>query len=100
MVDVCARRIFTMLPQPAIVHHLLDRPRNRPVRSAIGAGALTFFVVLFVAGAQDVIAQKLSLSIPTVTNALRGLAVGLPAVVALFTWKLCRDLSAHDRKTA
>ncbi|TML58572.1 MAG: cytochrome b, partial [Actinobacteria bacterium] len=58
-------------------HHLLDRPRDRPVRSAVGAGALTFFVVLFVAGAQDVIAQKLSVSIPSVTNALRGLAVGL-----------------------
>jgi hypothetical protein len=28
-VDVCARRIFTMLPQPAIVHHLLDRLRDR-----------------------------------------------------------------------
>src|SRR5207245_7131287 len=81
-------------------HHLLDRPRNRPVRSAVGAGALTFFVVLFVGGAQDVIAQKLSLSIPTVTNALRGMAIGLPLVVAALTWTVCRDLSSHDRKTA
>ena len=81
-------------------HHLLDRPRGRPVRSAVGAGALTFFVVLFVAGAQDVIAQKLSLSIPAVTNALRGLAVGLPLVIALLTWKVCRDLSAGDRTSA
>ena len=80
-------------------HHLLDRPRDRPVRSAVGAGALTFFVVLFVAGAQDVIAQKLSVSIPAVTNALRGLAVGLPLVIALLTWKVCRDLAAGDRTT-
>ena len=80
-------------------HHLLDRPRDRPVRSAVGAGALTFFVVLFVAGAQDVIAQKLSVSIPSVTNALRGLAVGLPLVIALLTWKVCRDLAAGDRTT-
>ena len=40
-------------------HHLLDRPRDRPVRTAIGTGVLAFYIVLFVAGSQDIIAQKL-----------------------------------------
>src|SRR5262249_18156437 len=31
-------------------HHLLDRPRDRPLRTAIGIAALSFYVVLFVAG--------------------------------------------------
>ena len=52
-------------------HHLLDRPRYRPVRTAIGVGTLTFYVVLFVAGAQDIFAQKLGLPVPTVTWTLR-----------------------------
>ena len=31
---------------------------------------------------------------------IRGLAVGLPLVIALLTWKVCRDLSAGDRTSA
>src|SRR5205807_2332620 len=45
-------------------HHLLDSPRDRPVRTAIGVGVLTFYIVLVVAGAQDIIAQKLGVGIP------------------------------------
>ena len=30
-------------------HHLLDSPRERPVRTAIGVGVLTFYIVLVVA---------------------------------------------------
>ena len=37
-------------PRPWHEHHLLDRPRDRPVRTAIGTGVLTFYIVLFVAG--------------------------------------------------
>jgi ubiquinol-cytochrome c reductase cytochrome b subunit len=77
-------------------HHLLDRPRERPVRSAMGAGVLTFYVVLFVAGAQDVIAQHLGASIPSVTYSLRAISIGLPLVIALLTWKICRDLRAES----
>ena len=74
-------------------HHVLDRPRDRPLRTAIGVGVLTFYVVLLVAGGQDVIAQKLGVSIEPVTWTLRGLVIGLPLVLALFSWKLCHDLS-------
>jgi len=73
-------------------HHLLDRPSDRPVRTAIGAGVLTFYGVLTFAGSQDVIAQKLGLSIPPVTYTFRGLTVGLPIVVALVVWKFAGDL--------
>src|SRR5262249_29921489 len=37
-------------------HHLLDRPRDRPVRTAIGVGVLAFYVVLLIAGGQDLLA--------------------------------------------
>jgi ubiquinol-cytochrome c reductase cytochrome b subunit len=74
-------------------HHLLDRPRDRPVRTAFGVGTLTFYVVLFVAGSQDIGAQKFVTAIPTLTRILQALMVVLPALAAVLTWKICRDLS-------
>ncbi len=63
-------------------HHLLDRPSDRPVRTAIGAGVLTFFVVLTAAGGQDIIAAKLQVDIVPVTDTLRVLVFVLPLLVA------------------
>ena len=80
-------------------HHLLDRPRDRPVRTAIGVGALTFFIVLTLAGGQDVLAQEMHASITSVTLALRILLIALPVVTGLITWKWCHDLQAADART-
>jgi ubiquinol-cytochrome c reductase cytochrome b subunit len=74
-------------------HHLLDRPRDRPVRTAIGIGVLTFYGMLLVAGGQDIIAQKLGLEIAPLIRLLRILVVAVPLGAALLAWKLCRDLS-------
>jgi ubiquinol-cytochrome c reductase cytochrome b subunit len=75
-------------------HHLLDRPRDRPVRTAIGVGVLTFYVVLLVAGAQDLVAQWLKVSIISVTHTLQVLVFVVPIAAGVFTWRLCRDLRA------
>ncbi|HEX4493660.1 MAG TPA: ubiquinol-cytochrome c reductase cytochrome b subunit [Acidimicrobiia bacterium] len=77
-------------------HHLLDRPRDRPVRTAIGVGVLMFYVVLLVAGAQDLFAQWFNLSILSVTRTLQVLVFALPLASALVTWKLCRDLGRAE----
>jgi len=75
-------------------HHLLDRPTDRPVRTAIGAGMLAFYFVLLASGADDVIAQVMHVDIITMVYALRILVIVLPIAVGLFTWKLCRDVKA------
>jgi ubiquinol-cytochrome c reductase cytochrome b subunit len=75
-------------------HHLLDRPSDRPVRTAIGVGVLVFYAVLLGAGADDVIADVLGVSIIPVVYTFRVLVFVLPIATALFTWKLCRDLRA------
>ena len=77
-------------------HHLLDRPRDRPVRTALGVATLAFYVVLFVAGAQDILAQKLDVSIVAVTRTLQVLLLVLPVGAALVAHKLCRDLQGAD----
>jgi ubiquinol-cytochrome c reductase cytochrome b subunit len=75
-------------------HHLLDRPSERPVRSALGVVVLTFYVVLLLAGGQDIWAQELHLPLDTVLWTFRIGVFVLPALLGLFTWKLCRDLTA------
>ena len=79
-----------------VEHHLLDRPRQHHVRTSIGAGVLAFYVVLFLSGSQDLIAQRTSLPIATVTDTLRVLVAVVPFTVDLVTWTLCRQLRASD----
>ncbi len=77
-------------------HHLLDRPRDRPVRTALGLATFTFYTVLFVAGSDDVVASRLQVSVNAMVVALRTLLLVLPVAVGLLSWKWCRDLAAGD----
>ena len=78
-------------------HHLLDRPRNAPVRTAIGMAAFTFYVVLAFAGSNDILAIKLSLSINDVTVLFRLLVFVAPILVFWVTKRICLSLQRHDR---
>jgi ubiquinol-cytochrome c reductase cytochrome b subunit len=74
------------------LHHVLDRPRDKPVRTTIGASVLSFFVVLLVAGAQDVWATLFGVSVITVRDVLRAAVFVVPAIVGAITAKACVDL--------
>jgi ubiquinol-cytochrome c reductase cytochrome b subunit len=76
--------------------HILDRPRDRPVRTAVGVGVIAFYGVLLLAGGDDVIAEKLDVPIIPVVWTFRVLLFVLPLLVAAFAWKLCRDLATDD----
>jgi ubiquinol-cytochrome c reductase cytochrome b subunit len=80
------------LTRDRLEHHLLQRPRDHPVRTAFGAAVLAFYFVLFVGGGQDVIAQQINWRVEAVTWTLRGLLVGLPLIAAVVAYKWCRDL--------
>jgi len=73
------------------VHHLLDYPSTRPWRTAVGCGALAFFVVLFIAGSNDVIASRLELSLNTLTHTLRVLALTMPWVVGAIAYWIAKE---------
>jgi ubiquinol-cytochrome c reductase cytochrome b subunit len=81
-------------------HHLLDRPRFRPIRTSIGTGVLAFYVVLFAAGSQDIFAQHLNAPIPTVDRIFRILLLVAPIVTAAVTWKWCHDLARGSVRKA
>ncbi|HEY8547146.1 MAG TPA: ubiquinol-cytochrome c reductase cytochrome b subunit [Acidimicrobiales bacterium] len=78
------------------VHHLVDRPRQRPVRTALGVACLAFYLVCFLGGASDVLAQTFGLSVNAVLWTFRFAVILLPIVSGWFTYRLCKELSARD----
>ncbi|MGH9230455.1 MAG: cytochrome bc1 complex cytochrome b subunit [Acidimicrobiales bacterium] len=77
-------------------HHLLDRPRQRPVRTALGAATLSFYVVCFLGAAADVLASTFGLSVNAILWTFRILVLAAPPVVGWVTYRLCKELSARD----
>ncbi len=77
-------------------HHLLDRPRDAPVRTAMGVAAIVFYTVLFAAGGTDVLAVTVNVSENFIIWAARIAVLVLPPVSGLVTWRLCKELSASD----
>jgi ubiquinol-cytochrome c reductase cytochrome b subunit len=77
-------------------HHLLDRPRQRPVRTALGTATLSFYTICFFGGAADVLAATFGLSVNAILWTFRILVLAVPPVVAWVTHRLCKELSARD----
>ena len=73
-------------------HQLLDRPRDAPLRSAVGAAGLTMLLVAFVAAGNDILAVLLQLPLEAVTGLLQWSLVLGPVAVGLVTWAVCRSL--------
>jgi ubiquinol-cytochrome c reductase cytochrome b subunit len=79
-------------------HHLLQRPRDVPVRTSLGMMALTFYVVLLISGGNDVISEKFDISLNAMTWVGRIGLVILPPIVYVFTYRICLGLQKHDRE--
>ncbi len=79
-------------------HNLLDSPSDAPLRTSTGVAILTFFLVLTVAGANDVLADVFDINIADLTNSLRVALVVLPIVMWLITHRLC--LQSQKRRAA
>jgi ubiquinol-cytochrome c reductase cytochrome b subunit len=79
-------------------HHLLQRPRDVPNRSALGAMALTFYLLLTVSGGNDVLAEKFDISLNATTWAGRIGIILLPPLAYYVTYRICLGLQQHDRE--
>ena len=80
-------------------HHILEEPRNNPLRTALGAAVLAFYFVLFGASATDVLANYLNVSLNTVLVAFRVLVVVVPVVIFPITYRICIELQHQHRPT-
>ncbi len=81
-------------------HHIADRPRNAPTRTAIGAAGVTFYAVLWAAAASDVIATHFHLTIEGVTHSLQALLILGPILAYFVAKRTCLSLQKKDREIA
>ncbi|MGW0662934.1 hypothetical protein [Streptodolium elevatio] len=78
-------------------HHLLDRPRNMPVRTGLGVAWIAAYGVLWVCGSNDIIATHFHLSINTITWTGRIAFFVAPVVAYVVTVRWCKGLQLRDR---
>ncbi|MGL4340548.1 MAG: cytochrome bc1 complex cytochrome b subunit [Rhodoglobus sp.] len=81
-------------------HHIADRPRNAPTRTAIGAAGVTFYAILWTAASSDLIATHFRLTIEGVIIACQVLLVLGPVIAYFVTKRVCIGLQKKDREIA
>ena len=79
-------------------HHVLDRPRNAPTRTGIGAAGVTFYGVLWAAASTDLIAVFFQMSLNQVLTFMQVLLIVGPIVAYLVTKRTCLSLQRKDRE--
>jgi len=78
-------------------HNLLQRPRDAPVRTAVGSAAIAFYMVLTLAAMNDIIALKFHISLNATTWIGRIGMVVLPAIVYYIAYRWAIGLQRSDR---
>jgi len=78
-------------------HNLLQRPRDVPVRTSVGAMAIAFYIVLTFACMNDIIAFKFHISLNATTWIGRIGMIVLPPFVYFVTYRWCVGLQRSDR---
>jgi ubiquinol-cytochrome c reductase cytochrome b subunit len=79
------------------LHNLLQRPRDVPVRTSLGAMAITFYFWLVLCGCNDIIADKFNISLNATTWAGRIGILVLPPLAYWVTYRICIGLQRSDR---
>lgn len=79
-------------------HHIADRPRNAPTRTAIGAAGVTFYAGLWAAASSDILATHFSLTMEGVIHALQAVVIIGPFLAYFITKRVCIALQKKDRE--
>jgi len=77
-------------------HHLNDRPRNAPTRTALGLAGITFYGIFWAEGANDIIADHLDISLFLTTEVARYAIFIGPVVAYIVTKRICLGLQRKD----
>ncbi|MCV7225054.1 cytochrome bc1 complex cytochrome b subunit [Mycolicibacterium komossense] len=78
-------------------HNLLQRPRDAPVRTAVGSMAISFYILLTFACMNDIIALKFHISLNATTWIARIAMVVLPPLVYFIAYRWAVGLQRSDR---
>nr|RZI35960.1 Ubiquinol-cytochrome c reductase cytochrome b subunit [Cryobacterium sp. SO1] len=79
-------------------HHILDRPRNAPTRTAIGAAGVTFYAGLWAAASSDIIATHFKVSMEGVIHTLQAVVILGPFIAYFIAKRVCLALQKKDRE--
>ncbi len=77
-------------------HHLLQRPRNAPTRTATMVALMTFYGLMWAAGGNDIIAITFDLSINQITYFMRVAVFVGPLIAFYITRRWCISLQRQD----
>ena len=77
-------------------HHLLQRPRDAPTRTATMVALMTMYGLFWAAGGNDIIAIKLHLSINQITYFMRAAVFIGPVIAFMITKRWCISLQRKD----
>jgi ubiquinol-cytochrome c reductase cytochrome b subunit len=77
-------------------HHILDRPRNAPTRTAFGVAAMTGYGMLWIGGGNDLVAITFDVSLNAVTYFLRVAVFVAPVIAFILTKRICIGLQRAD----
>jgi ubiquinol-cytochrome c reductase cytochrome b subunit len=79
-------------------HHLLERPRNAPTRTAVIVTLMTIYGLLWIAGGNDIIAEQFDLDLNAITIFMRiAIFIG-PVIAFIVTKRICIALQRGDRE--
>lgn len=81
-------------------HHIADRPRNAPTRTAIGAAGVTFYAVLWAAASSDLMSTHFNITLEGVIHVLQALFFLGPIIAYVLTKRICIGLQKKDREIA
>ena len=82
-------RVYT---KDNVMHNLLDRPRDRPKRTAVGAAMVALLFTVFAASSTDVLANFFHVSLNQVLWFFRIAVFVVPVVAAFVTWRICLEM--------
>lgn len=78
-------------------HHVIDRPRNAPTRTAIGVGGVVFYGMLWLIGGNDLIARFFDVQLYWTTWFGRAATIFGPVIAYIITKRVCLGLQRKDR---
>ena len=80
-------------------HNVLQLPYMQPFNTAFGCAVLSFLMILFFGGGDDVIAVATGSSVVFIRRILRLLAVTVPVIVGVVTYILCKRMQRSRGKS-
>jgi ubiquinol-cytochrome c reductase cytochrome b subunit len=81
-------------------HNLLERPRDNPMRTAVGIGMATWVLLVFIAGSSDRVYVWLNVSYTSQIEIYRVLVFVIPLLAAAIAYRVCEELVAGEKVEA